>query len=70
MNEGDKSGEDLVPCSVCKKLCPADELHELTFEDTQGYGDEGKLLCPSCLEEVRYHAFTLEDEDVYDIEDN
>ncbi len=59
---------ELVPCSECGRLLPESRLIYLSLEDTQGYHSPG-WYCPDCAKTVRYNAFQVEDEDVYDIED-
>lgn len=50
-------------------MVPHSELRRVNEEDTQGYFPSGIRVCALCLAEIRYEAFQLEDEDVYDLED-
>ncbi len=68
---GDKSPEQptTIQCPSCKVSFLKSEMVYLDEEDTQGYSATG-WYCESCAESTKYEAFQLEDEDLYDIEDD
>jgi len=57
---------DVVECPSCHRA--VSELVQVTTDDTQGYSPSGIKVCSSCLSNIRYEAFQLEDEDLYDLQ--
>ncbi len=55
-----KMGE-LLECPSCRRSVR--ELFEVTPTHTQGYFPSGTRVCSSCLENIRYEPFQVEDED-------
>jgi hypothetical protein len=60
---------ETLQCLSCNAYFRKSKMVYLDEEDTQGYFPEG-LYCSECAEGVRYEAFELEDEDLYDLEDD